>query len=123
MARWMSPDRTRRATFVERQTVQRLQWHQLVRLNQYLELVGKVATVVWVAFVATVLLGVDLKDTLQDAVNSGNPVEAALVLIIVLATFAFVAVHSFIGFVRWRIQRELWRRELAEAVAGSHRPG
>jgi hypothetical protein len=114
VARWVSPERTRRATLLERLTVQRLHWDRLVQLNQVLEVVGKVATVVWIAFVATVLLGVDLKDTLQEAVNSGNPVEAALVLIIVLATFAFVAVHSFIGFIRWRIQREFWRRELAQ---------
>jgi hypothetical protein len=112
LAERLSPEHTRKATLFERYTVRKLDWEPLVRLNRYLELVGKLATTVWVGFLATVVLGVDWKDTVEDTVNSGDPVEAALVLAIALSTLAFLAVRSLIGFARWRIQRELWRRDV-----------
>jgi hypothetical protein len=111
----LSPERTRRPTRLERLTVQRLSWEQVVRLNRYLELFGKLTTVIWVVFVGTVVLGVDWKDLVEDAVNSGKPVKGAFVLAIVLPTLLFVAAHSIIGFARWRLQRELWRRDVERA--------
>jgi hypothetical protein len=112
LAARLSPERTRKATLFERMTVRRLSWQQLVRLNRYLELVGKIATAVWVGFLATAVLGVDWKNAVEDTVNSGKPVEAAIALVLIVATLAFVAVRSLIGFARWRIQRELWRRDV-----------
>ena len=38
-----------------------------MRLHRYLELTGKLATVVWVAFLATVVLGVDWKAAVEHA--------------------------------------------------------
>jgi hypothetical protein len=110
-----SPERTRRATYVERKTVQRLSWETLVRLHRWLEFLGRVATVVWVGFIATFAFGVDWKSVTESALNSGKPVKGAIVLVIVLWTLLFVAVRSVLGYARWRIQRELWRRDVAGA--------
>jgi hypothetical protein len=44
--------------------------------------------------------------------NSGKPVKGALVLVFVVPTLLFVAARSLIGFGRWRLQRELWRRDV-----------
>ncbi len=55
-------------------TVERLSWSMVVRIHRWLELLGKLATTVWVLFVAA---------------------------------------RSAIGFARWRLQRELWRRDVA----------
>jgi hypothetical protein len=38
---------------LERLTVQRPSWDQVVRLHRYVELLGKLATAVWVVFVAS----------------------------------------------------------------------
>jgi len=73
----LSAERTRRATLFERMTVQRLRWDQVVRLNRYLEPFGKLTTALRVVFVGTVLLGVDWKGVVEDAVNSGTPVKGA----------------------------------------------
>jgi hypothetical protein len=113
LAERLSPDATRRATALERLTVARLSWDALVRVNRYLALVGKVATAIWVAVMASVVLGVEWKDLVEDAINSGKPVRGALALVILLPTLLFVAARSVIGFARWRVQRELWRREVA----------
>jgi hypothetical protein len=113
----VSPERTRRATLFERLTVQRLRWASIVRLNRYLEVTGKLATVLWVGFVGTVVIGVDWKNVVQDAVNSGKPLENALLLAIALPTALFLLAHSMIGFARWRLQRELWRRDV-ERLSG-----
>ena len=113
IAERLSPERTRRATFLERITVQRLSWQVVVRLHRWLELLGKLATVVWVAFVASVLLGVNWKSVVEDAINSGRPVAGALAVAIIVPTLLFVAARSAIGFARWRLQRELWRRDVA----------
>jgi hypothetical protein len=44
--------------------------------------------------------------------NSGNPVDGALVLAIVLPTGLFLLARGSIGYLRWRLQRELWRRDV-----------
>jgi hypothetical protein len=112
LAERLTPERTRSATLFERLTVRRLRGDQIVWLNRYLELVGKMATALWVVFVATVVLGVDWRSAVEDAVNSGKPVKAAIVLVVVVPTLIFVAVRSLVGFARWRLQRELWRRDV-----------
>jgi hypothetical protein len=112
LANRLSPERIRRATLLERLTIQRLSWDQVVRLNRYLALTGKLATTVWVVFVASIVLGFDWKGTVNDALNSGKPVEGAFTLAIIVPTLVFVAARSLIGFWRWRLQRELWRRDV-----------
>ena len=112
LAARLSPERTRRATLFERLTVRRLSWDVVVRLNRYLEIVGKTATAIWCAFIVTIVIGVDWRGTLERAINSGNRVEHALVLAIVLSTAIFLLARSTIGFLRWRLQRELWRRDV-----------
>jgi hypothetical protein len=109
----LSPERTRRATLWERQTVGRLSWDTVARLNRWLELLGRIATFVWAALIATIVLGLDVKDTVADVVNSGDPVRAAVFLAILAPTVVFFIAHSTIGFMRWRLQRELWRRDVA----------
>jgi hypothetical protein len=118
LAARVSPERTRRATWLERVTVRRLPWEWVVRLHRYLEVAGRVTLVLWVAFIATVVLGVQWKEVLQNAVNSGRPIKAAVVLAVVVPTLLFVAARSAIGFARWRLQRELWRRDV-ERLAGT----
>ena len=108
----LSPERTRRPTLFERLTVRRVSWNWLLRLHRWLELTGKIATAVWVAFIASVVLGIEWRDDVADVINSGRPVKAALVLVIVVPTLLFIALRSTVGFVRWRIQRELWRRDV-----------
>jgi hypothetical protein len=117
----VSPERTRRPTLFERMTVQRLSWNSVVRLNRYLELTGKVATGIWVGFIASLVFGVDWKDVVEGAINSGEPLENALVLAIALPTLVFLAARSLIGFARWRLQRELWRRDV-QRLGGGERP-
>jgi hypothetical protein len=109
----LSPEATRRPTLLERMTVARISWELLVRLNRWLGLAGKIATAIWVVFMASLVLGVDWKEVVQDAVNSGKPVEGAIALAIIVPTLLFVAARSLLGFARWRIQRELWRRDVA----------
>jgi hypothetical protein len=108
----LSPEGTKKRTLFERLTVARLSWDWLVRLNGFLAFVGKIATAIWVAFCALVILGVDFRDVVEKAVNSGKPVAGAIVLVFVLPTAAFLLLRSVIGFLRWRMQRELWRREV-----------
>jgi hypothetical protein len=48
----LSPEHTRRATLFERLTVQRLSWDVLVLIHRHLELIGKLATAIWVGFIA-----------------------------------------------------------------------
>ena len=119
----LSPERTRRATLFERRTVSRLDWDRLVRFNRWLELIGKVTTALWIGGLLSLVLGVDWEQVLAEAVNSGRPVKAALALVVAIATFVFIAARSLIGFARWRIQRELWRREVARPhQRGDDRP-
>jgi hypothetical protein len=108
----VSPERTRRATLFERLTVRRLSWDFVVRFNRWLALLGKAATAIWAGFVASIVLGFDWKEVVTDALNSGRPVEGAFALAIILPTLIFLAARSAIGFLRWRLQRELWRRDV-----------
>jgi hypothetical protein len=119
----LSPERTRRATLLERLTVRRLSWNHVVRLNRYLALLGKVATGVWVAFLCSAVLGFDWKEVVRDALNSGRPVQGAFVLALVLPTVAFLLARSMIGFARWRLQRELWRRDVERLGGDGHPQG
>jgi hypothetical protein len=84
-----------------------------VRVHRWLELSGKLATAIWILFVASVVLGVNWKHVVERAINSGRPVAGALTVVIVVPTLLFVAARSAIGFARWRLQRELWRRDVA----------
>jgi hypothetical protein len=115
----LSPERTRRATWFERQSVGRLQWDTVARLNRWLELLGRIATAVWICLIATIVLGLDVRDLVQSAVNSGHPLRDVVLLAVILPTLAFFLLHSTIGFLRWRLQRELWRRDVARAQAAA----
>jgi hypothetical protein len=118
----LSPERTRRATWFERQTVGRLEWDTVARLNRWLELLGRIATVVWVAIVATIVLGVNLRDEVESVLNSGRPLKYVAILTLILPTVIFFLLHSVIGFLRWRLQRELWRRDVERLrAAGAER--
>ena len=112
LAARVSPERTRRATLFERLTVRRLSWDVIVRLNRYLEIVGKTATALWCVFIASIVVGVDWRDTVAHAIRSNSPIEHVFVLTIVLPTVIFLLARSTIGFLRWRLQRELWRRDV-----------
>ncbi len=115
----LSPERTRRATWFERQTVRRWEWDTVARLNRWLELLGRIATGVWAALIAVIVFGLDVKDTVADVVNSGNVVREAVLIAILGPTLVFFFAHSTIGFLRWRLQRELWRRDVERMQAGS----
>jgi hypothetical protein len=114
----LSPHRTRRATWFERLTVRRLEWETISRLNRWLELLGRIATYVWVALVSVIVLGLDVKQTVADVINSGDPVREAIFIAIFAPTIVFFLAHSTIGFARWRLQRELWRRDVERLEAG-----
>jgi hypothetical protein len=118
----VSPERTRRATMFERLTVQRLPWDTVVRLNRYLEVTGKLATAIWVAFIGSVVVGVEWKDVVEGAVNSGRPLENALLFAVGVPTAVFLLARSMIGFARWRLQRELWRRDVDRFGGAGQRP-
>ena len=97
----------------------RLSWNSVVRLNRYLEFFGKITTVIYAAFIATVVFGVDWRSLVTSTFNDGRPVKGAIVLAIVLPTLIFVALHSILGYGRWRLQRELWRRDVAQMSGGA----
>jgi hypothetical protein len=92
-----------------------------VRLHSSIELLGKLATVVWVGFVASIVLGLDWKGAVNDTLNGGDPIEGALVLAVLVPTLVFVAARSMLGFARWRLQRELWRRDVERLQAPDRR--
>jgi hypothetical protein len=73
---------------------------------------GRVATAAYVIFFATVIFGVDWRDLVEQTLNSGRPVRGAVALVVLLPTLLFVALHSLTGYGRWRVQRELWRRDV-----------
>ena len=52
--------------------------------------------------------------------NSGDPIQGALALAIRLPTLIFLAARSMLGFARWRLQRELWRRDVERLEAREH---
>jgi hypothetical protein len=123
LAARLSPERTRRATRIERLTVQRLSWDWVVRLHRYLEFFGKVATAVWLSFLVSLVVGFDWKKVVEQAVNSGRPIEGALALAILVPTLVFLAARSMLGYGRWRLQRELWRRDVERLTAAQeHEP-
>jgi hypothetical protein len=107
----LSPEATRAPTLIERLTVTRLEWDTLVR--RYLAVGSRVATVLWVAFMASVILGVEWRSVVESLINSGRPVRAAIAIVFVLPTLLFVVARSLVGLARWRVQRELWRRDVA----------
>jgi hypothetical protein len=113
----LSPERTRRSTLFERHTVGRLDWDTVARLNRWLELLGRIATVVWAALIATIVLGVDVRDWVEGLINSGQPLRKVVIVAVILPTLAFFLLHSMIGFLRWRLQRELWRRDVERLEA------
>jgi hypothetical protein len=119
LASRLSPEHTRRATLLERMTVRRLSWDHVVLLNRWLALVGKVATCVWVGFVASAVLGFDWKRVVDEALNSGRPIEGAFAIVILVPTLVFLVARSAIGFWRWRLQRELWRRDVERLARSS----
>jgi hypothetical protein len=108
----VSPEWTRRSTPVEAMTVGRLSWETLVRLNRVLEVAGRLATFAYFLFLATIVIGVDWKHLVEVSVNSGRPVRGAVALALLIPTLLFVALHSLTGYGRWRVQRELWRRDV-----------
>jgi hypothetical protein len=114
----LSPERTRRSTLFERYTVGRLDWDTVARLNRWLELLGRIATAVWVCLIATIVLGLDVKNVVEDVINSGEPLREVLILALIIPTLAFFLLHSTIGFLRWRLQRELWRRDVERLEGG-----
>jgi hypothetical protein len=114
----LSPEWTRRSTRIEAWTVGRLSWEWLVRLNRWLEILGRLATLAYVVFAATIVFGVDWKSVVEELVNSGRPVRGAIALVIVIPTLLFVALHSLTGYGRWRVQRELWRRDVERLRQG-----
>jgi len=109
----LTPEHTRDATLSERLTVARLSWNSCVRLNRYLEFFGRLATVIYCAFIVTVVFGVNWRAVVESSFNSGRPVRGAIILVFVLPTLFFVALRSMTGWGRWRVQRELWRRDVA----------
>ena len=121
LSRRLTPERTRRATPFERRTVARLDWDTLVRLNGLLELTGRIATGFLIAFTISAVFGIDWKHVTESALNSGRPIDGALALVIGIPVLLFVALRSLIGFTRWRLQRELWRREVASYTATDER--
>jgi len=113
----LTPERTRRPTMFERLTVRRLDDQWVLRLHPWLELAGKATTVLYCAFIATVVLGADWKGVVESALNAGRPVKGAIVLAVVVPTLLFIAARSLIGWLRWRLQRELWRRDVERLSA------
>jgi hypothetical protein len=106
---------------LERLTVQRLSWDQIVRLHRYVELLGKLATAVWggVRRVAGPRPGleagrdglVELGQAERGRVRVGDPP----------APLVFLAARSMLGFARWRLQRELWRRDVERLTSARGR--
>jgi hypothetical protein len=118
LAARLSPERTRRATMLERLTVRRLSWDSVVRLNRALSALGKTATCVWVLAIASIVVGVDVRDLVQQVFNSGRRMEHVVGLAILAVTVAFLLLRSVLGFWRWRLQRELWRRDVERLTPG-----
>jgi hypothetical protein len=118
-AQRLSPERTRRASWFERQTVGRLEFDTIARLNRWLELLGRIATVVWAILITLIVLGLNVRDTVEGLINSGRPLRDVVVVALIVPTLGFFILHSFVGFLRWRLQRELWRRDVARLEDGA----
>jgi hypothetical protein len=113
----LSPARTRRPTLTERLTVSRWKWDTIVRLNVALEILGKTATCVYCLVIASIVLGLDVRDAVKSIFNSGRSLEHVVEIAIFLVTVAFLLARSAIGWCRWRLQRELWRRDVKRLSA------
>ncbi len=96
----------------ERLTVSLMPWHRLVLVNRVLEIIGKIATFVWFTTIAAIILGFDMRDAVSGAFNSGRPIEGIFALSILIPTVIFLLIRSAVGYCRWRVQRELWRRDV-----------
>ncbi len=108
----VSPDRTRRATTTERLSVSLMPWDRLVLVNRVLEIAGKLATTIWCGTLAAIILGFDPKDAIEGALHSGRPISGILAITVLIPTVIFLLLRSGIGYCRWRVQRELWRRDV-----------
>ncbi|MET0761608.1 MAG: hypothetical protein ABWZ63_04650 [Thermoleophilaceae bacterium] len=51
-------------------------------------------------------------DWVEELINSGEPLQDVVIVALILPTLAFFLLHSKIGFLRWRLQPELWRRDV-----------
>jgi hypothetical protein len=114
LTRKLTPEGTRKATTFERLTVGRLSWDRLVAVNRALRLLGWLTYGLLYGFMACALVGLNLKAEAESALNSGRPREGALAIAILVPALLLIALRSSIGFLRWRVQRELWRRDVAE---------
>ncbi len=114
----LSPEGTRRPTLFERMTVRRMPWAMLVRCNAWLSALGKLATTIYCAVIASFVIGLDVRPAVQQALNSGKPIEHVFVLVILLPTLVFLLARSLLGWLRWKVQRELWRRDV-ERLGGT----
>lgn len=108
----LSPEGTRRPTLIERMTVRRLPWAWVVRLNAWLAALGKIASAVYVGLIASFVVGYDVRPMVQGALNSGRRLEHVVALAFLLFTLLFLVARSVLGWARWRVQRELWRRDV-----------
>jgi hypothetical protein len=70
-----------------------------------------------VGLIAIIVLGVDVKDWVEELMNSGEPLQDVVIVALIVPTLAFFLLHSMIGFLRWRLQRELWRRDVERLEA------
>ncbi len=68
-----------------------------MRLNAYLELAGRVATVLWLGLLVSLVIGVDWESLVEKVINSGRPVESAVVLAVVLPTIVFLLARSLLS--------------------------
>lgn len=114
----LSPEGTRRPTLFETYTVRKLPWEWLVRLNTWLSALGKVATAVYCVVIAGFVTGLDLRPAVRDVLNSGKPIEHVFILAVLLPTIAFLLARSVLGWGRWKVQRELWRRDVERLGGG-----
>jgi hypothetical protein len=86
--------------------------HERLALRVTSAVLGKVATCIWVGVVASIVVGIDVRPVVEEALNSGQTIEHAFVLAILIPTVVFLLARSVIGWLRWKLQRELWRRDV-----------
>jgi hypothetical protein len=110
----LTPEGTRKATTFERLTVGRLSWEHLVSVNRALRLIGWLTYGLLYGLIASAIVGLNLRQQVKSVLNSGNELEGAVVLAILIPALGLIVLRSAIGFLRWRVQRELWRRDVAE---------